>query len=111
MEIVLGSVDIDAETAERWGWLNRALPPGELDDYVDCFARRIASFPPEAVALAKQSVLNAETPLTDGLLDEGYLFQKTLRIPAAQDRMRRFLELGGQTRDAELRVGDLVAEL
>jgi len=111
MEIVLGSVDVDAETAERWGWLNRALPPADLDGYVDGLARRIAAFPPEAVALAKQSVLNAETALTDSLLDEGYLFQQTLRIPAAQDRMRRFLERGGQTRDGELRVGDLVAEL
>ena len=27
MEIILGGVDIDAVTAERWGYLNRALPP------------------------------------------------------------------------------------
>ena len=38
-------------------------------------------------------------------------FQQTLRDPLAQAAMRRFLELGGQTRDPELRMGDLVTEL
>ena len=28
MEVVLGCDDVDAELAERWGWVNRALPPG-----------------------------------------------------------------------------------
>jgi len=112
MEIVLGGVDIDAETAERWGYLNRALPADELRPFVDALARRIASFPPGAVARGKQSVLNAESmPLADGLAEEGLLFQQTLRDPLAQAAMRRFLELGGQTRDPELRMGDLVTEL
>jgi len=112
LEIILGSVDIDADTAERWGYLNRALPPEELRPFVDALARRIAAFPPNAVALAKQSVLNAETmPLHDGLVEEAYLFQATLRDPRAQAAMGRFLTLGGQTREPELRMGDLVTEL
>jgi enoyl-CoA hydratase/carnithine racemase len=112
MEIILGSVEIDAETAERWGYLNRALPADELRAHVDALARRIAGFPAGAIALAKQSVLNAERlPLAEGLLEEAYLFQQTLRDPEAKAAMRRFLELGGQTREAELRVGDLVTEL
>ncbi len=60
MEIILGGVDIDAVTAERWGYLNRALPPDELRPFVDALARRIAAFPAHAIALAKESVLNAE---------------------------------------------------
>ena len=112
MEIILGSVEIDAETAERWGYLNRALPPGDLTAHVDALARRIAGFPAGAIALAKQSVLNAERlPLDEGLAEEAYLFQQTLRDPEAQAAMRRFLELGGQTREVELRVGDAVTEL
>lgn len=112
MEIILGSVEIDAETAERWGYLNRALPPDELRAHVDQLARRIAGFPAAAIALAKQSVVNAERlPLGEGLVEEAFLFQQTLRDPEAQAAMRRFLELGGQTREAELRVGDLVTEL
>jgi enoyl-CoA hydratase/carnithine racemase len=112
LEIILGGVDIDAQTAERWGYLNRALPSDALTPFVDALAHRIAGYPPIAIALAKRSVLNAdELPLTEGLLDEGLLFQQTLRDPRARAAMRRFLELGGQTREAELRMGDLVTEL
>jgi enoyl-CoA hydratase/carnithine racemase len=112
LEVVLGSDDLDAATAEKWGYLNRALPPGELDGFVLRLARRIASFPAEAIALAKQSVLNAEAlQLREGLFEEAYLFQQTLRVPEAQRRMRRFLELGGQTREGELRVADLCVEV
>lgn len=112
MEIILGGVDIDAVTAERWGYLNRALPPGELAPFVDALARRIAGFPANAIALAKESVLNAERlPLSEGLAEESLLFQRTLRDPEAQAAMRRFLELGGQTREPELRMGDLVTEI
>jgi enoyl-CoA hydratase/carnithine racemase len=112
LEVVLGAGDLDAATAEKWGYLNRALPPAELDDFVLRLARRIASFPAEAIALAKRSVRAAEElPLREGLFEEAYLFQKTLRVPEAQRRMRRFLELGGQTREGELRVGELGAKL
>jgi enoyl-CoA hydratase/carnithine racemase len=112
MEIILGGVDIDAETAERWGYLNRALPPTELRPFVDALARRIAGFPPGAVARAKQSILNAESlPLSEGLAEEAFLFQATLRDPRAQSAMRRFLEVGGQTREPELRMGELATEL
>ena len=51
MEFVLGGIDVDADTVERWGWLNRAFATrSELDTYVDDLARRIASFPPDAVS-------------------------------------------------------------
>src|SRR6202035_4416668 len=49
LEVILGGVDLDAETAERWGWLNRALPPAEVGPFVGALARRIAGFPPQAV--------------------------------------------------------------
>lgn len=112
LEIVLGGIDVDADTAEGWGWLNRALPSTELRDHVDRLARRIASFPPGAVAKAKRSVRNAELlPLRESLLEESHLFAQTLRDPAAQRRMRAFLEAGGQTRDVELRVAEVVAGL
>lgn len=111
MEIVLGGDDIDAATLENWGWLNRALPPGELRPFVDRLANRIAGFPPEAVSRAKASVLAAGPDPTDGLLTEAFLFQETLRHPSSHQRMTAFLARGGQTVDGELRVGALGAEL
>src|SRR5437879_8751912 len=44
LEIIASSDDYDAVTAERYGWINRAIPDSELEDYVDKFARRLASF-------------------------------------------------------------------
>lgn len=111
MEIVLGGDDLDAETAEKWGYLNRIFEADEIGGFVDKLARRIASFPVEAVRLAKQSVNAAEKPLYEGLVEEAYLFQRLLRTAGAQRNMRKFLEIGGQTREGELRVGELGAEL
>jgi enoyl-CoA hydratase/carnithine racemase len=111
LELILGGIDLDAETAERWGYLNRALAPGEIGPYVERLARRIASFPAPAIALAKQAVNAAERELREGLADEGYLFQQLVRTPEAQANMRRFLKIGGQTREGELRMGELCERL
>jgi enoyl-CoA hydratase/carnithine racemase len=111
LEVILGGIDLDAVTAERWGYLNRALPANEIGAYVDALALRIASFPPEAVRLAKQSVNAADLPLAEGLVEESYLFQQLIRTEGGRRNMARFLEIGGQTRDGELRVGELNAEL
>ncbi len=108
LEIILGGDDIDAATAADWGLLNRALPPDELRPFVDRLANRIASFPPAAVAAAKASILHAdELPLADGMVEEAYLFEQTMRNPEARERMATFMARGGQTRDGELSVADL----
>lgn len=112
LEVILGGVDLDAATAERWGWLNRAFATaGELDAYVDGLARRIASFPPLAVRHAKAAAGFAEPDPVAGMLEEAYLFQEVLRTPEAHRNMQRFMELGGQTRAGELRVAELSGEV
>jgi len=111
LEMILAGEDLDAETAERWGLLNRALAADEIEPFVDRLARRIASFSSEAIALAKESVNASALPLAEGLIEEAYLFQRSVRTDAAQKRMRRFLEEGGQTRDGEIAVADLVGRL
>jgi enoyl-CoA hydratase/carnithine racemase len=111
MEIVLGADDLDAETAERWGYLNRIYAAGDIDAKVTALAERIASFPVEAVRLAKASVTASELPLQQGLQEEAYLFQRLLRTDSAQHNMQRFMEMGGQTREGELRVGELSRQI
>lgn len=111
LEIILAGDDLDAETAEAWGYLNRIFEADEIGPFVDRLSRRIASFPVEAVRLAKEAILGADKPLNDGLVDEAYLFQRLLRTSGAQRNMERFLAIGGQTREGELRVGALNAEL
>lgn len=102
LEVILGCADVDAEHAERIGYLNRALPPDELDPFVDALAYRIASFPAETIALAKQAVDAAERPLWDGLTEEADLFNRSVATPAARERMAAFLAAGGQTREVEM---------
>jgi enoyl-CoA hydratase/carnithine racemase len=111
LEAILGCDDIDAETAERWGWVNRVLPTDELATFVDRLAARIASFPPHAVAAAKASVVRAEGGVVEHLLAEAYAFSGTLAEPQTRAAMERFLERGGQTPDGERRLGALAGEL
>jgi enoyl-CoA hydratase/carnithine racemase len=111
LEIMLGCGDVDARTAERWGWVNRALPSGELHAYVDLLAARIASFPAHALAAVKSSVASALADPVPGLCREEWLFSQTLLEPETISRMERFLAVGGQTRDVELDLTPLYDEL
>ena len=111
LEVILGCDDIDAATAERWGWVNRVVPELDITAFVDRLAARIASFPAHAVAAAKASVVRSDIDVVDQLLAEGTAFNATLAQPSAQSAMRRFLDLGGQTPEGERRLGDLAAEL
>jgi enoyl-CoA hydratase/carnithine racemase len=111
IEIILGGIDMDADTAENWGYLNRAFEPGKIGPYVEWLAQRIASFPVEAVRLTKQAINSADKPLAQGLRDESYLFQQLVRTASGQRNMRKFLEVGGQTRDGELKIQELNALL
>jgi enoyl-CoA hydratase/carnithine racemase len=112
LEVVLGCGDFPAELAERYGYINRALPPDELTPFVENLAYRIATFPPEAIALAKKSVQNAEEmSIVEGLWEETILFAQSLQTAPAQARMKKFMEIGGQTREVELETEKLVEVL
>ncbi len=111
LEAILGCDDIDATTAERWGWVNRVLPTDELATFVDRLAARIASFPPHAVAAAKASVVRAESGVFEQLLAEAHAFSGTLADARTREAMEHFLARGGQTPEGERRLGALAGEL
>jgi enoyl-CoA hydratase/carnithine racemase len=111
LEIVLGCGDVSAELAERWGYLNRALPPAELDAFVDELALRIASFPAESIALAKRAVDAADETVVAGLLEEAHAFNLSLGVPEARRRMAAFLAAGGQTPEVERDLARVLAKL
>src|SRR6202163_4751269 len=96
LEIVLGSNDFDGDTAERYGYVNRALPDAELDGFVDVLARRIASFDRRAITAAKNLVNQVSLPPADRLLDALNSFQTALTWPEAQQRIQTLLERGLQ---------------
>src|SRR3984893_230974 len=104
LEIVLGENDFDGDTAERYGYVNRALPDVELDGFVEALARRIASFDRRATVAAKNLVNDVSLPSADRLLDAPHSFQTALTWSEAQQRIQAVLERGLQ-RDVDFEKG------
>src|SRR5881628_2470281 len=96
LEIVLGANDFDGGTAERYGYVNRALPDAELDGFVDGLARRIASFDRRPIAAAKNLVNQVSLPSADRLLDAFNSFGAALTWPETQRRVQVLFERGLQ---------------
>jgi enoyl-CoA hydratase/carnithine racemase len=102
LEVMLSAQDYDAELAERYGWINRALPAAELAQFVSALAHRIAGFPAAAHAAVKDRVnAIALAPAADFRRDSD-LFDAGVREPEAQARIQAAMQRGLQTRDAEL---------
>jgi enoyl-CoA hydratase/carnithine racemase len=99
LEIILSGNDFDGETAERYGYVNRALPDAELDGFVNALARRIASFDRRAIASAKTLVNRVSLPSVDRLLDALNSFQTALTWPESQNRIKALLKRGLQQKE------------
>ena len=105
LEVILGCMDVDAATAEAWGYVDRALPADELRRFVDGLAGRIASSPLTAIAAAKRAVdvaLDESVDVATGLRIEDQLLRETLAEPVARRRLRAIIDAGAQTRNFEL---------
>jgi enoyl-CoA hydratase/carnithine racemase len=112
LEVILGGLDCTADIAERYGYLNRAMGVDEIGPFVERLAYQIASYNSEAIALIKRSVLNAENmPLTEGLLEETYMFGQLASKPDAKLRMKKMFEAGAQTFKGELDFNELLRKL
>ena len=112
MEALLGAADFDADEAERYGWINRALPDAELDDFVARLASRIASFPVEAVRATKQVLNELTLPTADAVRADAKRFQHFAASNAVNARMATLFAQGLQTRgDLELDLGNRIGSL
>ncbi|WBB65402.1 enoyl-CoA hydratase/isomerase family protein [Micromonospora sp. WMMD812] len=112
LEMILGAQDADADLAERYGWINRALPDAELDEFVATLARRIASFPPAAIQATKRAINELTLPTVDAVRADGRRFQESVAAPEVQDRSRELFSRGFQTRGPlELDLGTRIADL
>ena len=93
LEVLLTSEDIRGEQAEAYGYVNRALPDAELDDYVDALATRIARFDKWAIGETKRLV-NASLP-PDVELGAGWdACINSLGRPAAQEGIKALMAEG-----------------
>ena len=111
LEVILSAEDYNAELAERYGWINRALPADSLADFVSSLAHRIAGFP-KAGHIAVKDRVNAIAlaPVEDFRRDSD-LFGEEVRKPEAQRRIQAAITRGFQTRDAELALAQMLGKL
>jgi enoyl-CoA hydratase/carnithine racemase len=105
LEALVGADDFPADLAERYGWINRALPESELAGFVTALSRRIARFPPAGIADTKRRVNEIVLPAVVALNEDSRLFLAGINRPESQNRIALLFERGLQTN------GQLEAEL
>jgi enoyl-CoA hydratase/carnithine racemase len=111
LEVMLSADDYDAELAERYGWINRALPANALGDFVSSLAHRIAGFPPAGHVVVKERVSAITLAPAEDFRRDSDLFGEGARKPEAQNRIQAAMTRGFQTRDAEMALGRLLGDL
>jgi enoyl-CoA hydratase/carnithine racemase len=111
LEVMLSAQDYDAALAERYGWINRALPANALSAFVRSLAQRIASFPPSGLVAIKERVNAITLAPAEDFRKDSDLFGEAVRNPLARSRIEAALKRGFQTPGAELDLGKLLGDL
>jgi enoyl-CoA hydratase/carnithine racemase len=111
LEVMLSADDYDADLAERYGWINRAMPAATLGEFVRSLAHRIAGFPATARTVLKDQVAAISLAGTDDFRRDSDLFLECARDPEAQRRMSVAMTRGFQTRDGEITLPKMVGSL
>ncbi len=112
IEVLLGADDIGGDLAERYGYVNRSLDDGQLDEFVDGLARRIAGFDKKAIAATKHLVDVASLPSDAEIAPEWQAFLDSLGRPGAQERIKKLMDRGfHKPGDVESRLGFYVGQL
>jgi enoyl-CoA hydratase/carnithine racemase len=106
LEIVLSADDFDADIAERYGWVNRALDDKDLDSFVDTLVRRLASFERETLSAAKAQINRFGMPTAAELQSSNEMIFPMLTLPDAQARRPKLRGIGyGVPSDFEMNFG------
>jgi enoyl-CoA hydratase/carnithine racemase len=111
LEVLLSAEDYDADLAERYGWINRALPAAILGEFVAALAHRIAKFPAASRVAVKNRVNAIALAAVEEFRTDSDLFGEGVRKPEAQIRNQAAIDHGFQTRQAELSLARMLGEL
>jgi enoyl-CoA hydratase/carnithine racemase len=112
LEIVLGGEDFDGELAERYGYVNRAIPDAEFVTFVDTYAQRVSRFDRRALTDIKGFVNAASLPDDLALTAEMRAFGEAIgREPALSLIPAAFAAGWGKPGDFEHNIGRRIAEL
>ncbi|MEU2358650.1 enoyl-CoA hydratase/isomerase family protein [Streptomyces misionensis] len=111
-EIVLGGEDFDGDLAERYGYVNRAIPDAEFVEFVDAYAQRVSRFDRRALGDIKGFINAASLPDEIAVMAEIRAFGEAVsREPATRLIPAAFQAGWGQPGDFELHLGTRIAEL
>jgi enoyl-CoA hydratase/carnithine racemase len=111
LEVMLSAEDYDADLAERYGWINRALPADALSDFVSSLAHRVAGFPAAGHVVVKDRVNAIALAPVEEFRRDSDLFGEEVRTPDAQRLIAAALKHGFQTREAELALAHMLGEM
>ncbi len=107
LEIMMSSDDYDADTAEKYGMINRSIPDAELDAFVERFATRVEHFSKEAITTIKE-LINSRIRMAEpkDIIASGQKFFDLLKKPVSQTHIGNLMSQGLQTPEFELNIGD-----
>jgi enoyl-CoA hydratase/carnithine racemase len=111
LEVLLSADDYNAELAEQYGWINRAIPASEIDNFVRTLAHRIAGFPRQGHVAVKDRVNAVALASAEDFRHDSDIFADDVSDAEVQARIRKAFERGLQTRDAEMRLGRMLGDL
>ena len=109
LEVILGADLLDASVAENYGWINRAIPDSEIDEFVDHLAKNIAALP-EGVVQKTKDVIKPEI-YSDGFQAENDGWAALAYQPEFPKLIKTALEKGAQTVEGELKLEELLRGL
>ncbi|GGJ84538.1 enoyl-CoA hydratase/isomerase family protein [Pseudomonas matsuisoli] len=109
LEIILGAELFDAQLAERYGWINRALPPETINDFVDTLADNIAALT-DGVMHAVKRALPADD-YSKGFKVENEAWSSLFVRPSTSELVSAALQKGVQTPEGEQHLEKLLREL
>ena len=111
-EVLTSSEDYDADLAERYGWINRALPDAELDTFVNSLAHRIAKFPHQGLLDIKERINAISLAPSEDYRKDSDLFGKATQHPETKERYQAILAKGFQQQGhTEMNLGEVLGEL
>jgi enoyl-CoA hydratase/carnithine racemase len=111
LEVMLSAQDYDADLAERYGWINRALPAHELGGFVKSLAHRIAKFPAAGHVAVKDRVNAIGLAPAEEFRRDSELFAEGVRNPEFQSQIQAAMKRGFQTRDGEMALARMLGDL
>jgi|SRR5882672_8860391 len=111
LAVMLSAQDYDPELAERYGWINRALPGGCARRFRQVTGSSDRQFSGRRPRCSQGSGQCNCTRVDRGVPQRLNLFDDGVRDPRAQGRIGAALRRGFQTRETELTLARMLGDL